>query len=217
MLTLHDYLPSQNGWKVRVLLGLLGTPYRTHNVSIFEGESRTEEFLNLNPAGAIPVLELEDGRAIAESNAILTFLGQGTPFLSSDDYRRAKIMQWLFFEQYHVEPVIGSLRFWTMTNRLERNQALVPAKRDAAVRALAALERSLIETAFLAGRDITIADLAVYAYGHVAEDCGLALSDYPAIVAWLGRVREVIGLDYPVHPYSVDPCSGASGDMREMS
>lgn len=208
MLTLHDYLPSQNGWKARVLLGLLNIPYESRMVSIFEGESHTDTFLKLNPAGAVPVLELDDGRAIAESNAILTYVAEGTPLLPADFYRRAKIMQWLFFEQYHVEPVIGSLRYWTLTGRLERNQAIVAGKREAGVRTLAALERSLAATPFLVGNDLTIADIAVYAYSHRAEDCGFSLADYPMLMAWVDRVLETIGPDYPVHPYSIDPHSG---------
>ncbi|TIN18395.1 MAG: glutathione S-transferase family protein [Mesorhizobium sp.] len=209
MLTLHDYLPSQNGWKVRVLLGLLDISYGSRLVSIFEGESHTDAFLALNPAGAVPVLQLEDGSAIAESNAILTYLAEGTPFLPSDRFRRAKIMQWLFFEQYNVEPVIGSLRFWTLTGRLERNQAMVAGKREAGARTLAALDRSLGDAPFLAGNDVTIADIAVYAYSHRAEDCGFSLTDYPAFAAWTGRVRDAIGPGYPVHPYSIDPHAGA--------
>ena len=208
MLTLHDYLPSQNGWKARVLLGLLNIPYDSHLVSIFEGESHTDAFLKLNPAGAVPVLELEDGRAIAESNAILIYLAEGTPFLPADRYVNAKIMQWLFFEQYHVEPVIGSLRFWTLTGRLERNQAMVTAKREAGARTLAALERSLTDTPFLVGDTLTIADIAVYAYSHLAEDCGYALADFPAVLGWMRRVADAIGPGYPVHVYGIDPHSG---------
>lgn len=207
MLTLHDYLPSQNGWKVRVLLGLLDIAYEHRPVSIFQGESHTDAFLALNPAGAVPVLQLEDGRAIAESNAILAYLAEGTPFLAGDRYQRAKILQWLCFEQYHIEPVIGSLRFWTLTGRLERNQAMVPAKREAGARTLAALDRQLATTPFLAGADLSIADIAAYAYGHRAEDCGFRLADYPAVAAWAGRVRDAIGPGYPVHPYSLDPHS----------
>ncbi|WFP74855.1 glutathione S-transferase family protein [Mesorhizobium sp. WSM4906] len=208
MLTLYDYLPSQNAWKVRVLLGLLGIAYETRQVSIFEGESHSEEFLKLNPAGAVPVLRLEDGEAIAESNAILVYLAEVSPYLPANRHLRAKAMQWLFFEQYYVEPVIGSLRFWTLTGRLERNKALVPGKREAGIRALAALERSLQDTPFLAGGSLTIADIAVYAYGHRAEDCGFSLADYPAVSAWIDRVSEAIGPGYPVHPYSIDPHSG---------
>jgi glutathione S-transferase len=209
MLTLHDYLPSQNGWKARVLLGLLKIPYNSRAVSIFEGESRTDAFLDLNPAGAVPVLELEDGRAIAESNAILTYLAAGTRFLPADRYQHAKIIQWLFFEQYHVEPVIGSLRFWRLTGRLERNLAMVAGKREAGARTLAAMERSLAAAPFLVGNDLTIADIAVYAYSHRAEDCGFLPADYPAVIAWTGRVKDAIGPGYPVHPYSIDPHSGA--------
>src|SRR5262245_22931790 len=201
MLTLHDYLPSQNAWKVRVLLGLLGLPYRTKPVAIFGGESRTDEFLALNPAGAIPVLELEDGRAIAESNAILCYLAKGTRFLPDERFSHAKVMQWLFFEQYYVEPVIGSLRFWTLTGRLERNATLVDGKRETAVRALTALERTLAAADYLAGGEMTIADIAVYAYTHRSEDCGLPLSAYPAVNAWASRVAAEIGPGYPVHAY----------------
>lgn len=209
MLTLHDYLPSQNGWKVRVLLGLLKIPYETRIVSIFEGESHTDAFLALNPAGAVPVLQLEDGSAIAESNAILTYLAEGTPLLPEDRYRRAGVMQWLFFEQYNVEPVIGSLRFWTLTGRLERNQAMVAGKREAGARTLAALDRSLGGTPFLTGNELTIADIAIYAYSHRAGDCGFSPADYPAFLAWTGRVRDAVGPGYPVHPYSIDPHSSA--------
>jgi len=213
MLTLHDYLPSQNAWKVRVLLGLLETPYQTRPVSIFEGESRTEAFLGLNPAGAVPVLELEDGRVIAESNAILTYLAEGTRFLPDDRYLRAKVMQWLFFEQYYVEPVIGSLRFWTLTGRLGQYAAMVEGKRQTAARALGALQRALDTAGFLVGGNFlvgdscTIADIAVYAYSHRAEDAGISLADYPAVTAWFSRVAHAIGPGYPVHPYSIDPHS----------
>lgn len=209
MLKLHDYLPSQNGWKVRVLLGLLQIPYASRIVSIFEGESRTQAFLALNPAGAIPVLELEDGRTIGESNAILSYLAEGTPLVPADRYQRAKVMQWLFFEQYNIEPVIGSLRFWTLTGRLGRNEGLVAGKREAGARALAALDRSLADASFLVGDRLSIADIAVYAYSHRAEDCGFILTDYPAVGAWLARVGDAIGGDRPVHPYGIDPHSGA--------
>lgn len=208
MLTLYDYLPSQNAWKVRVLLGLLGIAYETRIVSIFEGESRTEAFLKLNPAGAVPVLAVENGAAIAESNAILACVAEGTPYLPADRLARAKAMQWLFFEQYYVEPVIGSLRFWSLTGRLDRNQPMVAGKREAGARALGALERGLQDTPFLVGGSLTIADIAVYAYGHRAEDCGFSLADYRAVSAWIDRVGGTIGSGYPVHPYSIDPHSG---------
>src|SRR5262249_49046433 len=164
MLTLHDYLPSMNGWKVRVLLGHLGIAYQSKPVAIFSGASRTQDFLELNPVGAIPVLELEDGRALAESNAILVFLAAGTPFLPAERYAHAKVMQWLSFEQYYVEPTIGTLRFWTLTSRLEHHAGgMIESRRESGARALAALERALRSGSFLVGDGLTIADIAVYA------------------------------------------------------
>jgi glutathione S-transferase len=209
MLTLHDYLPSLNGWKVRVLLGLLGIPYRTEPVAIFSGGSRTEDFLALNPVGAIPALELEKGRSLAESNAILVYLASGTRFLPVDRYLNAKVMQWLCFEQYYVEPAIGTLRFWTLTGRLGRNAgAMVDARRETGARALAAMERSLQSASFFVSDGLTIADIAVYAYSHRAEDCGFALEDYPAVRRWITRVAAQIGPGYPVHPYGTEALLG---------
>lgn len=209
MLTLHDYLPSLNGWKIRVLLGQLGIPYQTKPVAIFAGESRTEDFLAKNPVGAIPVLELEDGRTLAESNAILTYLAEGTPFLPQDRHLRAKVMQWLFFEQYYVEPVIGTLRFWTLTGRLERHAGgMVDARRETGARALAAMERGLKTSPFLVGESFTIADIALYAYTQRAEDCGFAFKEYPAVTAWLERVATKIGPGYPVPLYGSEAQPG---------
>lgn len=201
MLTLHEYTPSQNCWKIRVLLGLLGIPYRSQPVAIFSGESRTPDFLQLNPAGSTPALTLDDGQAIAESNAILCYLADGTRYMPTDRFARAKVMQWLFFEQYYVEPVIGSLRFWTLTGRLNINAALVPGKRDAAMRALGALERTLAKSQFLAGNDFTIADIANYAYGHLSGDCGFPLAGFPSIARWADRIGGILGSAYPVVPY----------------
>jgi glutathione S-transferase len=205
MLTLHDYQPSLNGWKIRVVLGLLGIPYRSREVALFQGESRTEDFLELNPVGAVPVLELEDGRAIAESSAILVYLAEGTRLLPSERYARAKVVQWLSFEQYYIEPAIGSLRFWTLTGRLQANAGrMIESRRENGERALAALERTLSRASFLVGEGLTIADIAVYAYTHRAEDCGFSFSSRPALTAWLRRTKTEIGRDYPVPPYTPD-------------
>lgn len=201
MLTLHDYLPSQNGWKIRTLLALLDIPYRLEPVAIFSGASRTEAFLAKNPAGAIPVLELDDGRTIAESNAILCYLAEGTRFLPADRFQRAKVMQWLFFEQYYVEPTIATIRFWTLTGRLDANSALVPERRDKALRALRGLQLALTRGGFLAGGTLTIADLAIYAYGHLAADAGFDLAPFPAVTAWFDRVAQAIAPGQPIYPY----------------
>ena len=142
MMTLYDYLPSRNAWKVRQLLQHLALPHRTVEVSIFEGEGRTPEFLALNPTGKVPVLQLDDGRALAESNAILSFLADGTVYLPSDPFARAKVHQWLSFEQENVEAVIGSLRHWVMTGKLaRRSPELVEGKRKGCV-AFARVARS---------------------------------------------------------------------------
>jgi glutathione S-transferase len=201
MLTLYDYLPSQNGWKIRTLLEILDIPYRIRPVAIFSGESRRPEFLAKNPAGAIPALELEDGRTIAESNAILCYLGQGTPLLPADPYSHAKTLQWLFFEQYYVEPTLGTLRFWALTGRLDANAPLVPGKRDNAARALAGMQFALSQTPYFVGERFTIADLAIYAYAHLMADAGFDAAAYPAVARWFERVALEIGPGHPVHPY----------------
>jgi glutathione S-transferase len=209
MLTLHDYRPSLNGWKVRVLLGLLGMEYGYREVALFQGESRTEDFLRLNPVGAVPVLELEDGRTIAESSAILVYLAHGTPWLPEERYAKARIAQWLSFEQYYIEPTIGSLRFWTLTGRLGANAGrMVESRRENAARALAALERSLSNGSFLVGERLTIADIAVYAYTHRAQEAGFRLDSFRALSGWLRRVAAEIGPEYEVVPYTADAMSG---------
>jgi glutathione S-transferase len=205
MLTLYDYQPSLNGWKVRVLLGLLDIPYRGREVALFQGETRSEAFLELNPVGAVPVLELESGQTVAESSAILMYLADGTRFLPGGRYERAKVVQWLSFEQYYIEPTIGSLRFWTLTGRLEVNAGrMVDSRRENATRALGALERVLTGASFLVGNSLTIADMAVYAYTHRAEDCGFSFAPYSGVSAWLERVAVEIGPGYPVPPYTAD-------------
>jgi glutathione S-transferase len=204
---LYDYLPSQNGWKIRTLLHLAGRELPTEYVSIFEGAGRGDDFLNRNPMGAVPVLELDDGRSIAESNAILVFLAQGTPYLPSDPVDQARVLQWLFFEQNYVEPVIGSLRYWALTGRiLQHDPAVIAQKQAAGERALEALDRHLVRRDFLADDRFGIADIAVYAYSHLAQDAHLSLASLPNFGAWTRRVATQAELP-PVVPYSVDPHS----------
>ena len=206
MLRLYDYLPSQNAWKVRLLLSHLGLRYERVPVSIFEGESRTEAYLEKNPAGAVPVLEVERGQYIAESNAILCYLAEGTPYLPDDRLERAQVMQWLFFEQSYVEPQIGSLRYWTLTGKLaKRSEDMVAGKRASSLRALAALERHLARRTFLVGERYTIADMAIYAYAAHAEEAGLDLAPCPAFRAWISRIEAQPGFLRERFPYSIDP------------
>ena len=203
---LYDYPASQNAWKARTLLKYLGITYESVPVAIFRGESHSQEFLARNPAGAVPVLEPTPGIFIAESNAILCYLAEGTPYFPQDRLLRAKILQWLFFEQSYVEPTIGSLRYWRLTGKYEARKAEAPARERMAKGALQALERELAERPYLVG-DYSIADIAVFAYGHRAEDAGFDLASYPAFRRWIRHIENEKGPLPPVIPYSVDPDS----------
>jgi glutathione S-transferase len=209
MLTLYDYAPSQNAWKVRQLLAHLDRAYRTVNVAIFDGEGRRPDFLALNPSGMVPVLQLPDGRALAESNAILAYLADGTPYLPAEPFARAKVHQWLSFEQENVESVIGALRHWTMTGKLARRSAeIVEGKRKHALATLQVLDGQLESRAFIAGEAYSIADISLFAYASRAGEAGLSIDPYPAFRAWIARVEAQPGFGVPMHPYSIDPHSG---------
>jgi len=209
MLRLYDYLPSQNAYKVRLLLAHLKLPYEQKLVSIFEGESHTPEFLAMNPAGAVPVLEVAPGECIAESNAILCYLADGTPFLPAERLARARVMQWLFFEQDYVQSTIATLRHWTMTGKLaRRTPEEVARRRGGGEHALDAIERGLGARPFLGSDRLTIADIAVYAYAHRAEEAGYDLGKRAAFRAWTARVEAEPGHLAQQFPYSIDPHSG---------
>jgi glutathione S-transferase len=188
MLRLYDYLESGNGYKVRLLLHQLGIPFERVELDILKGETRTPAFLAKNPNGRIPTLELADGTCLPESNAILWYLAEGTPFLPDERLARAQVLSWMCFEQYSHEPNIATLRFWTHAGFLEERAALVPGKREAGVAALGVMEGHLAKRSFFVGERYSIADIALYAYTHVAEEGGFALAKYPAIRAWLARV-----------------------------
>ncbi len=208
MLTLFDYRPSQNAWKVRQLLAHLGLPHRTEPVAIFDGEGRRPAFLGISPTGTVPAIRLDDGRTLAESNAILAFLADGSAWLPADAFGRAKVMQWLSFEQERVESTIGALRHWTLTGKLARRPAeLVAMKRAAGLHALALLDAQLGMRDFIAGDAYTIADIALFAYASRAMEAGLPLDPYPAFGRWLARVRAQPGHLAETWPYSIDPHS----------
>jgi glutathione S-transferase len=211
MLTLYDYLPSQNAYKVRLLLSHLGLPYRTEIVSIFEGAGQRPEYLAVNPTGAVPAIRLQDGRVLAESNAILAYLAHGTPYLPGDPFENARVHQWMNFEQDYVLS-IATLRHWTMTGkRARRAPALVERHYRGSLKALEILERELATRPFIAGERYTIADMSVFAYTHRAEEAELPLAGYPNVVAWIARVKEQPGFLATCHPYSIDPFS--SGEL----
>ena len=188
MLTLYDYLDSGNGYKVRLLLHQLSIPYRRIELDITKGATRTPGFLALNPNGRIPTLQLEDGTCLAESNAIQWYLADGTDFLSRDPLERAQVLQWMFFEQYSHEPYIAVVRFWVHQGLDVGRETEVAEKRKRGYDALSVMERHLAQHDFFVGRRYSIADIALYAYTHVAEEGGFALAPYPALRAWLARV-----------------------------
>jgi glutathione S-transferase len=188
---LYDYLPSGNAYKVRLLLAQLGIPFERVDVDIMTGATRTPEFLEKNPNGRIPLLEISEGERLAESNAILFYLAQDTLFLPKDRWQRAKVMEWLFFEQYNHEPNVATVRFWIKWNLLnDERRPLLAQKKKNGYAALDVMEKHLQKNAFFVGNAYTIADIALFAYTHVAGEGEFDLTPYSAIRAWLDRVRE---------------------------
>ena len=189
MLRLYDYLASGNAYKVRLLLHQLGIPFERVELDIVRGETRTPEFLAKNPNGRIPTLELEDGTYLAESNAILFYLAEGTPFLPATRLERALVLQWMCFEQYSHEPNIATVRFWLHTGLDDERRAMLPMKRRLGHDALAVMDGHLRARSFFVGERYSIADIALFAYTHVAGEGGFELQPYAAVRAWLDRVR----------------------------
>jgi glutathione S-transferase len=190
MYRLYDFLPSGNGYKVRLLLTQLEIPFERVEIDIRMGASRGEEFLQKNPNGRIPVLEIESGVYLSESNAILIYLSQGTAFLPVDRLESAYVMQWLFFEQYSHEPYIATSRFWmTILGQADQYRKELLQKLEPGYAALSVMEQRLVDHPFLVSDRYTIADIALYAYTHVAHEGGFSLEKYPGIQAWLDRVR----------------------------
>lgn len=190
MLTIYGMRTSGNCYKLQLLLDQLGREYRWVDVDSAGGETRTPAYLAKNPNGKVPLLELEDGRRLAESDAILCYLAEGTPFLADDRWLRAQTLQWLFFEQYSHEPCIAVARFilgWLPAGHPRR--AELPALRQRGGQALAVMERHLDGREWFVGGRYGIADIALYAYTHCAGDGGFELSPFPNIRAWLDRVR----------------------------
>ena len=190
MLTLYSQQDSGNSYKPRLLMALLGVPFRLVDVNSHDGSTRRPEFLEKNPNGKVPLLEFPDGRRLAESNAILLHLAEGTEYLPVDAFDRAKSYEWLFFEQYSHEPAIAVRRsILTATERAaQRTPERLNALLESGNHALGVMEKRLSAAEWLAGDAYSIADMALYAYTHVAEEGGYDLSRYPAIEAWLERV-----------------------------
>jgi glutathione S-transferase len=186
---LYDSPVSGNCYKVRLLFAHLDVPYERRSVDVVDRSNRLELLGGLNPALRVPTLVLDDGRSLAESNAILWFFGDGTRFVPEDRYQRAQVLQWLFFEQYDHEPALAVLRFWlAYSGTPEAYADRVEERRAAGYRALDAMERRLGSADYLVGDAFTIADIALYAYTHVAHEGGFDLGGYDGIGRWLERV-----------------------------
>ncbi len=194
MLRLYDFLASGNGYKIRLLLRQLGLPFERVEVDILSGATRSPDYLTKNANGRIPLLEVSPEERLAESNAILFYLSEGTPFLPKARWQRAKVLEWLFFEQYSHEPNIATLRFWIMYDLLnDERRAALEQKRKLGYAALDVMEKHLARNPFFVARTYTIADIALYAYTHVAHEGGFDLQGHPAVREWLERIRQQPG------------------------
>jgi len=190
MYTLYSMQRSGNSYKVRLALARLALPFRLVEVDILQGESHTPEFLVLNPNGQVPLLEVMPGRYLAESNAILWYVAGGTPLAPEDRIDRADALQWMFFEQHSLEPNIGAAYFWLnlVKGGRELQRHALDDWMEEGHRALGVMEKHLRQNRFFAADRFTIADIALYAYAHVAHECEYDLSAFPELRAWLARI-----------------------------
>jgi glutathione S-transferase len=195
MYTLYSMQRSGNSYKVRLALAHLRVPYRLVEIDILKGESRTPEFLAKNPSGHIPLLEVEPNRFLAESNAILWYVAGGTALAPDDRIERAEAMQWMFFEQHSLEPNLGAAYFWLrlIKGGRELQQHALEDWMEDGYRSLAVMEKHLQSHEFFAADRFSIADIALYAYTHLAHECDFDLATFPAVGAWLARVAEQPG------------------------
>jgi len=190
MYTLYSMQRSGNCYKVRLALATLGIAYRLVEIDILRGESRTPEFLGKNPSGRVPLLEVTPGRYLPESNAILWYLAGGTPLVPEDRIDRAEALQWMFFEQHSLEPNLGQARFWlTMVKGgRELQRHALEEWMERGYQALSVMEKHLATHRYFAADTFTIADIALYAYTHVAHESDFDLTGFPAIRRWIKRV-----------------------------
>lgn len=193
MLTVYGDIRSGNCLKVKWLLDRLGRDYRWIETDVLSGVTRGADFLKINSAGQLPTMVLEDGRPLAQSNAILLHLAEGTPFIPADAYDRARMFEWLFWEQYSHEPYVAVARFQrTLGGKAAHEVEARLMERGHG--ALARMEAALADRDWLAGDAPSLADLALVAYTRVAPEGGFGLEDYPAIIAWIGRVEDAFGI-----------------------
>jgi glutathione S-transferase len=208
---LYDYAASANCYKVRLLLANLGVDYERVPVDIFAGETLTDEFAAMNPARTTPVLELDDGTFLQESNAILLHVSKGTALLPDDP----QVLRWLFYEQADVVPAIGGLRFRLITGRLSPEDAEAQRRRAASDEVLALLDAHLAQQDFFVGDAYSVADVGIYGYVHVAGEAGLDLPPYAALCDWLARVQAQPGYMNDLEPYPPNSHAGASRSIYD--
>ena len=194
---LYDNPVSGNCFKVRLIFGLTGVEYERRELSVVDYSDRAEVLGGLSPSLNVPTVVLEDGRPLAESNAILWYFADGTRYLPDDPYERAQVLQWMFFEQYKHEPAIAVVRFWVSIADKPPPAAEIEARRSTGRTALRAMERHLSGREFFVGERFTIADISLYAYTHVAPEGGFDLEPYPAVRSWLERVATLPGI-FPI-------------------
>ncbi len=208
---LYDYGPSANCLKARLVLDRLGIPCELVSTDIFAGETQTAVYLTRNPDGRTPVLELDDGTCLAESNAIALYLAEGSELVPDDPVERAQVMQWLFFEQNRLEPNVGTARFWRLTGRADVRPELFARCVESGESAIATLERHLASHDFLVGGRLTLADIVVACYGAAGEGAGIDMAPYPAVRGWLARL-EAAGVSTAVEPYPPEALASAGGE-----
>lgn len=190
MIRLYNFQDSGNSYKVRLLLTQSQAPFERIDIDLLGGETGTPRFRARNPLGQTPFVELDDGRVLAESNAILWYFAEGTSFVPDDRWTRAQVLQWMNFEQYRLEPNIGTPRFWITELKVgDERRTQIAEKLKSGNAALAIVEAHLAKTPFLAGGRYSIADICLFAYSHVAEEAGYDLAPYPALRQWFARVE----------------------------
>jgi glutathione S-transferase len=213
-LRLYDYAASANCLKARLLLAQLERPYERVSVDIFAGDTLTDEYAAINPARSTPVLQIGASTYLSESNAILVYLADGTPLFPDDALRRAEVVRWLILEQTDVMPSVGGLRFRLLTGRLAAEDRDALRRRKLGEATLAALDLHLRTREFLVDT-YSIADIAVYAYTHVAPEAGYELAGYPAVERWLERVEERPGFVNDLAPYPENARPGSSRSIYD--
>jgi glutathione S-transferase len=212
---LYDYPASCNCYKVRLLLAQLERPYERVPVDIFAGDTLTDEYAAINPARTTPVLETDDGRFLPESNAILFFLAQGTPFLPDDPFERAEVVRWLVYEQTDVIPTMGGLRFRLLVGRLTPDDPDAVRRMEGSHEVLRLLDDHLAGRDFFAAGRYTIADIATYGYTHLAHEAGIDMEPYANVRAWFERVEQQPGYMEDVEPYGANAAPGAGRSLYD--